>query len=74
MFATITSWTKYAYLNTFFYHVKSNTGRPAFFIETGRATFYSIFTQITLACTQSAFTCSKLTIETLEQGVKYVRN
>ena len=24
--------------------------------------------------TQSAFTCSKLTIETLEQGVKYVQN
>ena len=23
--------------------------------------------------TQSAFTCSKLTIETLEQGVKYVQ-
>ena len=24
--------------------------------------------------TQSAFTCSKLTIETLEQGVKYVQS
>ena len=24
--------------------------------------------------TQSAFTCSKLTIETLEQGMKYVRS
>ena len=23
---------------------------------------------------QSAFTCSKLTIETLEQGVKYIQN
>ena len=25
-------------------------------------------------CTQPAFTCSKLTIETLEQGVKYVQS
>ena len=25
-------------------------------------------------CAQSAFTCSKLTIETLDQGVKYVQN
>ena len=24
--------------------------------------------------TQPAFTCSKLTVETLEQGVKYVQN
>ena len=24
--------------------------------------------------TKSAFTCSKLTVETLEQGVKYVQN
>ena len=31
------------------------------------AVFYSI-------ATQSAFTCSKLTIETLEQGVKYVQS
>ena len=28
----------------------------------------------TLEGTQLAFTCSKLTIETLEQGVKYVRS
>ena len=27
-----------------------------------------------LATTQPAFTCSKLTIETLEQGVKYVQS
>ena len=27
-----------------------------------------------LVATQSAITCSKLTIETLEQGVKYVQN
>ena len=27
-----------------------------------------------LETTQPAFTCSKLTIETLEQGVKYVQN
>ena len=27
-----------------------------------------------LTCTQSAITCSKLTIETLEQGVKYVQS
>ena len=27
-----------------------------------------------IGVTQSAFTCSKLTIETLEQGVKYVEN
>ena len=26
------------------------------------------------ACSQQAFTCSKLTIETLEQGVKYVQS
>ena len=26
------------------------------------------------AITQSAFTCSKLTIETLDQGVKYVQS
>ena len=25
-------------------------------------------------CSQPAFTCSKLTIETLEQGVKYVQS
>ena len=31
------------------------------------AVFYSI-------ATQSVFTCSKLTIETLEQGVKYVQS
>ena len=28
----------------------------------------------TLHCSQQAFTCSKLTIETLEQGVKYVQS
>ena len=27
-----------------------------------------------IATTQPAFTCSKLTIETLEQGVKYVQS
>ena len=30
--------------------------------------------QIYLVTTQPAFTCSKLTIETLEQGVKCVQN
>ena len=28
----------------------------------------------TVICTQPAFTCSKLTIERLEQGVKYVQS
>ena len=27
-----------------------------------------------IVCTQPAITCSKLTIETLEQGVKYVQS
>ena len=30
-------------------------------------------TYLVIVVTQSAFTCSKLTIKTLEQGVKYVR-
>ena len=30
-------------------------------------------TYLVIVATQSAFTCSKLTIKTLEQGVKYVR-
>ena len=30
--------------------------------------------RIILEATQSAFTCSKLTIETLKQGVKYVQS
>ena len=29
---------------------------------------------VKLSCTQPAITCSKLTIETLEQGVKYVQS
>ena len=29
---------------------------------------------LTLTVTQSAFTCSNLTLETLEQGVKYVQS
>ena len=35
----------------------------------------SVFTEVRLyARTHPVFTCSKLTIETLEQGVKYVKN
>ena len=34
----------------------------------------SKFTTTCRATTQWAFTCSKLTIETLEQGVKYVQS
>ena len=30
-------------------------------------------TYLVIVVTQSVFTCSKLTIKTLEQGVKYVR-
>ena len=33
---------------------------------------FEIANQLVLKSTQPAFTCSKLTIETLEQGVKYV--
>ena len=33
-----------------------------------------IFLKNILAVSQPAFTCSKLTIETLEQGVKYVQS
>ena len=29
--------------------------------------------ELKLVCFQPAFTCTKLTIETLEQGVKYAR-
>ena len=32
------------------------------------------FTIVVFNATQSAFTCLKLTIETLEQGVKYVQS
>ena len=37
---------------------------------------YTILTFLTrlVACTQPAITCSKLTVETLEQGVKYVQS
>ena len=35
-------------------------------------TFFSIFPWSKTSLTQPAFTCSKLTMETLEQGVKYV--
>ena len=38
-----------------------------------KGTFFDTLKQIFFA-TQSAFTCSKLTIETLEQGVKYVQS
>ena len=33
-----------------------------------------LFLNIIINQTQPAFTCSKLTIETLEQGVKYVQS
>ena len=37
--------------------------------------FHGICRQLLLSTTsQPAFTCSKLTIETLEQGVKYVQS
>ena len=34
----------------------------------------AIFTNLDFIITQPTFTCSKLTIETLEQGVKYVQS
>ena len=36
--------------------------------------FIDIKTYIHISVKQPAITCSKLTIETLEQGVKYVRS
>ena len=36
--------------------------------------FYVISNKIFYVITQSVFTCSELTIETLEQGVKYVQS
>ena len=47
--------------------------------ETTKSTFSSLDAEIMWALdvamsTQPAFTCSKLTIETLEQGVKYVQS
>ena len=36
--------------------------------------FLEIYTIIKASSPQPAFTCSKLTIETLEQGVKYVQS
>ena len=46
-------------------------------LKNGQAYFQnlSVFTaQDFRVCFQSAFTCLKLTIETLEQGVKYVQS
>ena len=40
-------------------------------VNPGAKIFEEIFL---MASTQSAFTCSKLTIETLEQDVKYVQS
>ena len=50
----------------------------------GEETYFSNFQKLSEACcekikgpvvyTQPVFTCSKLTIETLEQGVKYVQS
>ena len=37
-------------------------------------TLTQVFVYTFLASSQPAFTCSKLTIETLEQGVKYVQS
>ena len=37
-------------------------------------TFADKYLIVLLMCTQSAFTCLKLTIETLEQSVKYVQS
>ena len=34
--------------------------------------YYPLCYNVRLTLSQSAFTCSKLTIETLEQGVKYI--
>ena len=36
--------------------------------------YYLFYISRFTSVTQPAFTCSKLTIETLEQGVKYVQN
>ena len=36
--------------------------------------FKNIFFMIHQECSQPAFKCSKLTIETLEQGLKYVQS
>ena len=35
---------------------------------------HEVAKKVHLFCTQLAFTCSKLIIETLEQGVKYVQS
>ena len=40
----------------------------------GRSSFSSMFSPGQIVTFQSAITCSKLTIETLEQGVKYVQS
>ena len=48
-----------------------NLQLPLIFYSSIRTVFETIFIS---EQTQSAFTCSKLTIETLEQGVKYVQS
>ena len=48
---------------------ENKAGRPV------RDTFLFLLKQkLSFTISQSAFTCSKLTIETLEQGVKYVQS
>ena len=58
------------YFNTFRYHSEAYSGHCQIFMME----LFCKNSERFLAFTQPAFTCSKLAIETLEQGVKYIQS